>query len=377
MSATAATIVRRFPAFILCLAACLAIPAVAGAAEVTDTIKMGKDRLISGTITDETYEFVFYTAGQAAAAGRVRQCEVESIEWGGRSTHFLAAETARVRGDYDEAISRYLEAMKSVLAARKFFVEPYCTYYIGLCNQQLGKLDEAQKYFAKLIKDYPKARFFPYANVALGELLMSQQQYDKATECFSVVGKGVDSTLGRPIFCEDIYYTARLRITDALVAKNDLQAALTELDNVIRETERSFPEISLSALRSKAMVLVKQQKTDEALKIYRDIIDRSVKGMDGSTSDRELKLSVIVAQCYNGLGEAYVANGNKHKEALLEFLRVVTVLGPAVGNEYARAGVGAIKCLEALGDKERAKKLLGDVKADFPNYPGLKALNIK
>ena len=377
MSATAAAIfIRRIPALVpLCVAACLAMPCLAHAGEVNDIIKMKAGNVIPGSITDETYEFISYTGG-GGAAGKVRQCEVESVQWGDRPDHFNAAEAARARGEFEEAIVRYEKAVKSPLG-RKFYLEPYCTYYVGLCYQHLGKLEEAEKGFRKLIKDYPSAKFFPLANIALGEMLMTRQQYDKAIECFSVVGKAVDANLGRPTFCEDIFFTARLRATDALVGKKDYPAALAELDGLIRESERSYPEISLDALRSKAVVLVLQQKTDEALKIYRDIIDKSVKEMQGAITDRETKLSGIVAQCYNGLGEAYLANGGKHKEALMEFLRVVTVLGAAVGNEYPRAVVGAIKCFDALGQKDRAKDLLAEVKRDYPGYPGLKALNLK
>ena len=355
----------------IALAAALIGSAAAHAAD--DIIRMKRGTTISGTVTEETYEAVSYTS--AAVEGRVRQCEVESIEWGDRSPDFIAAERARSNGEYEDAISRYERAMK-VRGARKFYVESTCTYNIGLCNLQMGKLDKAEEAFRKLLADHPKAKFVPHAHIALGDIQLGQGQWDKAIESYAVVGNAIDSTLGRPTFCDDLYYKAKVKMAEALVGKKEYDKAIKDLDALIREVERSNPDIALAGQRLKASALVLSGKTDDGLKIFRDIIDKSVKEMDGSVSAREIRLSTIVAQCYNGIGGALMAAG-KPKEALLEYLRVVTVLGSAVGDEYPRSLIGAVQCFNALGQKDRAKELFAELKRDYANFPGVKALNVK
>ncbi|HUW33125.1 MAG TPA: tetratricopeptide repeat protein [Planctomycetota bacterium] len=352
------------------------VVACAGSTAATatdDIIRLKNKNTISCTVTDETYEGVSYTS--AGVEGRVRQCEVESIEWGDRSPDFIAAERARTNGEYEDAVAKYGRAMKA-RGARKFYVEPTCTYYVGLCNLQMGKLDKADEAFRKLLADHPKARFVPYAHIAIGDIQLSQGQWDKAIESYAVVGNAIDSTLGRPTFCDDLYYEAKVKMAEALVGKKEYDKAIKDLDALIREVERSNPDIALAGQRLKASALVLSGKTDDGLKIFRDIIDKSVKEMDGSVSAREIRLSTIVAQCYNGIGGALMAAG-RPKEALLEYLRVVTVLGSTVGDEYPRSLIGAVQCFDALGQKDRAKELFAELKRDYANFPGVKALNVK
>ena len=328
---------------------------------------------ISGTVTDETYEAVSYTS--ASVEGRVRQCDVESIEWGDRSPDFIAAERARSNGEYEEAIGRYERAMKAP-RARKFYVEPTCTYYIGLCHLQMNKTDKAEEAFRKLIADHPKARFIPHAHIALGDVQLAQQRWDKAIESYSAVANAMDATVGRPTFCEDLYYEAKVKMTEALVGKKEYDKAIKDLDALIRDVERSNPDVALAAQRLKASALVQSGKTDEGLKIFRDIIAKSIAEMAGAVSAREIRLSTIVAQCYNGIGDAIQAAG-KPKDALLEYLRVVTVLSSGVGDQYPRSLIGAVRCFDALGQKDRAKELLGELKLDYASFPGVQSLNVK
>jgi len=355
--------------FAILTAVLLASAAKAG--EAPDIIKF-ENRVIRGVVTEETYEYVAYTSG--VVNGKMKQCEVTGIDWGDRSADFIAAETARSREEYSDAIDRYERALKSPLG-RRFYVEPYCNYYIGTCYQYLGKYDEAEKYLSKVVRDYPKAKFFPYAQMGLGEMAMDQGQYDKAIESFSVVGKASNPDTGKSPFCDEIAFIARINMTDAMVGKKAYDQALTELASLIPEAERTFPDLSLSARRLKAETLVLKKQVDEGLKEYRDILGRAVKEMDGGNADKEKRLTVVAAQCYNGLGDAYLANGaNRYKEALMEYLRVATVMGRSVQNEYPRALMGAAKCFDGLGQKDREKELVAELKRDYADYPGVKAL---
>jgi len=355
----------------IAVAGVLCASAVANAAD--DIIRLKNANTISCTVTDETYEAVSYTS--AGVEGRVRQCDVESIEYGDRSPDFLAAERARSNGEFEEAIARYERAMKAP-RARRFYVEPACIYSIGLCNLQMGKKDKAEEALRKLIAEHPKAKFVPHAHIALGDVQLAIQRWDKAIESYSAVANAIDSTLGRPTFCEDLYYEAKLKMTEALVGKREFDKAIKDLDALMRDAERSYPDIALAAQRLKAAALIQNGKTDDGLKIYRDIIGKSIKEMEDAISAREIRLSTIVAQCCNGIGDAMMSAG-KPKDALLEYLRVVTVLSSAVGDEYPRALIGAVHCFDTLQQKDRAKELLAELKREYADFPGVKSLNVK
>lgn len=346
---------------------------VSSAGEITDTIKR-ESSVIKCTVTEETYERVAYRS--VGVTGEVKQCEVIGIEWGDRSSDFIAAETSRLRGTWDDALAKYERALKNPLG-RRFYVEPYCLYYIGICNQRLGDLSEAEQSLLKVVNGHKKAKFFPHANIALGEICLVRGQFTKAAEYFTVVANSVDPDTGRPIFCTDLTYRAKVGNAAALIGTKSYGKALSDLGTLIAELDAIDPGMAADARLLKAEALVKDRKVEEGTKAYAELIDKSIKAMNGG--DEEARLNMLIARCYNGLGDAHLlGNGEERQsEALMEYLRVVAVFGPNVEFEYARALAGAAMCFDAIGQKDRAKELVGELKSSYPKYPGLEQLNIK
>jgi tetratricopeptide (TPR) repeat protein len=304
----------------------------------------------------------------------VPQAVVEEVHWADKPSDYRAAEIHRKRREYENAIKYYEKTLKSNIA-REFWVLPYTTYYLGLCNYEMGNLDEAEKYYRRLIEEYPQARFYPHARIGLGNVHLAKGVYDQAIAQFKEVADAKDPYTDRPVFRSDLYYTARLQVVEGMIRNKEYGAATLKLGKLAAETESEFPDISLWALQKKAFVKVVSGRLEEGTAEYRAIIKNAIEQMDGSVSDKEARLSEVVAECYNGLGDAFRKHSqaeDRFKRALMEYLRVVTVLAEAASaSEYAHALAGAAKCFEEIGDEERARELRTQLKARFPNYGGL------
>lgn len=69
-------------------------------------------------------------------------------------------------------------------------------FYLAYMLNQVKKEEAARKYFKRLIKDYPKSRFIPYAFFAFGEYFFEQKQLEDAMKFYERVLQFPDS----PIF---------------------------------------------------------------------------------------------------------------------------------------------------------------------------------
>jgi len=363
---------RRFSIIAGAVIAGLLLCGTAGA-EIKDRIKTVDNRFFTGEITEETYEKVRYKTGDVEAS--LSQKRVAEITWGDMPSDYHSAEGYRKRGEYDKAAERYAKALKAPIG-RDFWLKPYTRYHLGTCYLQMGELAKAEEQFKLLIENYPTARYFPDANIGLGRVYLKQGKWDDAMAAFKVVIDKVDPYTGKPVFKEDLYYIARLLNAEALAAGKDYDRAVVELEKLIPETEGKFPEIALEARQKKARVKVISGKGfAEGLKEYRQIIEKAVERMKGgATSTEEARLMRVAAKCYNGLGDAYREHGtgdDRYKRALLEYLRVVTVLAAAAeGDDLAHALKWAAWCCSQMGNKERATALESELKSRFPDYAG-------
>lgn len=317
------------------------------------------DRL---TVTAETYREVEYKT--MGTKGTLPQSKVAQIMWGDSPTVYRNGVKAQKKGKFKEAIKHYQKAINSTIG-RKWWIEPYSIYNLAVCYRQAGQSAAAEKEYNRLIKQYPKARFYPNAHIDLGEIALARGNYDEASAKFDVVR-------GSNIFDVDLQRRAQLGFIDALIAKKAYAEATVGLEDLIEKTATSHADIAMQATLKRAWVMiVGGDRFDAGVAEYRRLIKDAVKKMEGTSGKKEARLNVLVAQCYNGLGDAYLKHSsgkNHHKRALLEYLRVVTVLGEAVGAECAPALAGAATCFEATGDKERAEELRAELKLRFPGY---------
>jgi len=339
----------------------------AAGAQVYDQILMKNGEVFRPgerlTVTAETYKEVKWTT--RGTEGTLPQSNVAQIMWGDAPTDYRKAERFRKQGKYKNAIKLYRKAAKSNVG-RKWWIQPYSTYYLAVCYRGAGKSALAEEEYGRLIKEYPKAKFYPNAHIGLGEIALAKGDFDKALAMFNVVKKS------DKVFDVDLQRLAWLRSVDAVIGKKAYREAMTELEELIDMTATSHPDVAMEATIKRASVMIlKGDQFDQGVAEYRRLIKEAVRKMDGSSSKEEERLNRLVARCYNGLGDAYLKHStaeDRYKRALLEYLRVVTVLGEAVGDDCAHALAGAAACFEAEGDKERAEELRAELKRRFPGY---------
>jgi len=337
-----------------------------------DRIKTVDSKFFTGTISEESYEKVTYKVGDVQAS--LSQQRVAEITWGDMPADYHTAELHRKRGEYAEAVERYLKALDSPVG-RAFWLKPYTMFFLGTCYESLGELAKAEEQFAQLTKDYPMARFFPDANIELGRIYLKQSKWDAAAAAFKVIIGKIDPYTGRSVFKDELYYLARLMNTDALVGKKQYDQAVNELSKLISETEAEYSVISLWARQKKARVkVVSGTDFHEGINEYQQIIEKAVGRMKQDVvSSEESRLMQVVCQCYNGLGDAYREHGkgdDRVKHALLHYLRVATVLAAAAdGDDLVHALKWAGWCYKQIGNEERAAALESELKSRFPKFP--------
>ena len=340
-------------------------------AQVYDQIKLKNGAVhLPGqriTVIEDTWKVVRYDI-KGGAKGAVPQATVAEIMWGDAPSDYRTAEGHRKKNEFTEAVTFYEKALRSTLG-REWWIKPYSLYYLAFCNLQAGKSADAEKHYKRLIRVHPNAKFYPNAHIDLGDIYLSGKMYDKASASFNLVME-VDPE-GQPIFDKDLYFLARLKAVDAHIGTKAFDKARSEVNALKRELPETHTHLIRSAKQKHALIAILSGKIDEGVKEYRRIIEETIKEMGSGGSEKEARLMHALAQCYNGLGDAFLKNpGRKErfKEALMEYLRVVTVMGESVGLEYARALKGAVECFEAIGKKDRAAALRKELKARFRGY---------
>lgn len=318
------------------------------------------------TVIEDTWEVRYQIKG--GGEGAVPQTRVAEIMWGDAPSDYRTAEGHRKKNEFTDAVKFYEKALRSTLG-RRWWVKPYSLYYLAFCNLRAGKRADAQKHYKRLIKQYPKAKFYPNAHIDLGDIHLSAKMYDKASVLFNLVME-VDHN-GKPVFDEDLYFLARLKSVDAHIGQKAFDKARAEVNALKRELPETHKELIRSAKQKLALITILSGEIDEGVREYRKIIEETIREMGSGGSEKEARLMHALAQCYNGLGDAFLKNvGRKErfKEALMEYLRVVTVMGASVGLERAHALKGAVECFQAIGKKDRAAALRKELRTKFRSY---------
>jgi len=361
---------RMIPLLAILIAALL--PNVQALAQIIDRIYDKDGRVILAgqriTVVGETYKEVRYEI-EGGASGAFPQSRVKEIMFGDRPPDYRAAEEHRKRYEYAQAVEAYEKAFEAT-RGREWWVKPYSLYYMAFCSLQAGKTKDAKKHYERLMKEYPTARFYPNAQIDLGDIHLREKDYEKALASFRVVSD-VDPATGGPVFDKDLYFLAQLKAVEAHIRKKEFDEARSKLSALMQILPPTYIEMTRSAKLKQALITIATGKIEQGVSEYRIIIGQIIDQMNRAGAEQEIGLMRDLAQCYNGLGDAFLENtGRKerHKEALMEYLRVVTVMAESVDLEYAHALKGAANCFEAIGKKEDAAALRKELKTRFRGY---------
>lgn len=104
----------------------------------------------------------------------------------GVRANYLAADIYFEKKDYASALDSYVLAASK---GKKTYVSPICSFNAGVCCEELGKNEDAMKYFAEA----SEADDFYLAAHALFNVGRIQESLDKVDEAYATYKKIVDS----------------------------------------------------------------------------------------------------------------------------------------------------------------------------------------
>jgi tetratricopeptide (TPR) repeat protein len=126
---------------------------------------------------------------------RAREIDEKVFNAGNAGNQALAAQLKAQQTDYQkksqvwllESAKTYLEVADHPDKYGSYKRMDEVLFYLAYMLSQVKKEDAARKYFKRLIKDYPKSRFIPYAFFAFGEYYFEQKQLEDAMKFYDRV----------------------------------------------------------------------------------------------------------------------------------------------------------------------------------------------
>jgi len=321
-----------------------------GSSALADTIHMKNGSSIECTVERETYEKVYYKLSNLNVTDLQNQnlADVEKIDYARIPETYQEGRKLQSEGSFGDAIDAYKEYVGK--GKDEPFVQ-YALYYIAQCYQSAGKYKEAIDAYDDLLKQVPKTRFYPQAYLAkancyqvLGDAASAKKQYQQL--------KSDASKFGPRWEAEANFY---LTVLDE---SKDYEAAIKKYREMM--ATRQDEGVAQKAELQIGLVLVAQNKLDEALEHFRKITER-----EGASASILAGAWVGMARCYL---EKPKASEQDYKEARFAALRTV-ILYPEATEYLPAALYYAGRAFELVHDtnwRGRAKQLYDRVMSDFP-----------
>jgi tetratricopeptide (TPR) repeat protein len=350
------------PALLLLSAAALAaLPAA-----LADEIKLKTGRSISDVeVVNESYESITYKiqgSVQEEPAGNVVE-----VTYARQPIGFAEAQKAFERGEYARVIPD-LERLRTV---REQWAKQYVEFWLAEAKRATGDGAGATEEYGRLLKDFPKTRFYLKAKIGLGSLKLAAKDYAGAQKIFEdLVAEAKAKKLG-----DDAADEASFRLAQVLEMQGKAREAADRYDRVAQAADArggshagALAKIAAARLKAAADA----SKADAALSTIENLLD----GLDpsrlkpGAQPDWE-----ALAAAWNAIGEVHEKKGD-YQKALLAYLRVA--LDPdlsKVASERPRALYGAIVAFQKTKGQDwqqRAESLKRELQEQYPNSPWAK-----
>jgi len=291
-----------------------AVPAAAQ--ETGDVIELMDKTLIKNIIIiKEEYDKVRYKNIGYPRGQDVKSDEIREIQRNSYGSSFLAADTSRRAGKYEEAIKSYKYSRMQIAPSSKAKAEPVITFWIAECYRLWRKYPEAKKNYDKFSKNrsWSRHRYLPAVHYGLALIYLAQKKYMAAAAEFRKLSGGKFGTL----------WKLRGQLGSGIVQfeKKSYPAAL----GVFKTVEKNARNDGESSIEQEAKMwqgkcLLQSRKYKEAKDFFKKITDAK------RISNKE-----VMASAWNGLGKAYYGlsrNGsdkNLVHKALMAHLRVALV----------------------------------------------------
>jgi tetratricopeptide (TPR) repeat protein len=181
-----------------------------------------------------------FNAGNAGNQGLANQLKGQQADYQKKSqTWLLASAKAYLEvADHPDKYGSY-KRMDEVL------------FYLAYMLNQVKKEDAARKYFKRLIKDYPKSRFIPYAFLAFGDYYFDNKQLEDALKFYDRVMQFPESP---------IYGYAKYKEGWVYYNLGDFKQALATFVSVIELSEKGGAGAGTN--KANKIALAKEAKKD-------------------------------------------------------------------------------------------------------------------
>ncbi|HUT36190.1 MAG TPA: tetratricopeptide repeat protein [Planctomycetota bacterium] len=348
----------------------LAAPAArAGTVTGTDAIHRKTGDPIRGIITAESIDGI--EIGNQVTIPIIAAVQIDYYD---APDAYKRGHDRRAQGIYPEAV-RYFETAPKLANVRKFWIEPACLYYAGLCLLEEGTdLAAGEAKFRELLQAHPKSRFVPDGLVGLGRVHFTARRWDPALAQFKKLAELAAQRNG----WEEWLAIASLWIARTYLEADRPDEAMRSARKVLDLLPDPKHDLVIQAKTVQGMVLLRQGEPEKAVALLRDLIKaiapRVAEEID--RGDPVARMQRTESQCYNALGQAYLKLYAKSKkdedlrQALLAFLWTV-VLYPRAQfvTEHMEALHFASQCFLKLNQKARAMELQSELMEKYPDNP--------
>lgn len=307
-------------------------------------------------VQSEDFNEVHYKRPNVPDPQRIRSRDVSDIERAGSEAYDAGREQER-QGDYANAVKSF-ELALSKEASKAPWVKEYAQFHLAEARFALGASDPremqaALQAYEKLKADFPKSRFIPDVEIAIGRSLVELGRFRDAERHLTDVEGNARARFGIQYELLAKKWNAKTfekekRFGEAQTKYASLFQAATKAlgDADLKDFEkRRVATLAAEARNLEGTCLILAGQFDRARDFYLGLIREAEPKNDFET----------LAGAYNGLGES-LFNLKKPAEALQAFAKTATL--------YFHADAETAKALYWMGLCEEEKQ---------PGAPGLAA----
>lgn len=321
------------------------------------TRKSAKNK-IAGKITSVT-KIAVKIKQQTGAEIEIPANDVLKLEWEGSPISLRTALSQEGVGNYEEALKSLQSALGKVPATAEnlrtdlhFFTARVLAKYALADPARLPEAVTRVKQFTD-----SNATSFRYYEAMdyLGQLYLAQKDFLKAETAFT--------SLERSPFPE-WQLSAKSSKAEVLLAQNKVDQALAAFDQVLKipAKDEASKQRQLEAMLGKASCLNLKKQHAESLKLLDSVVEKV------KESDVRLQAQTQI------LRGASLLAGGKNQEALLAFL-LVDVLFSGQQDLHAESLYNLSKLWTTVGQPGRADEARAILESKYPNSPWTKKLN--
>jgi tetratricopeptide (TPR) repeat protein len=188
---------------------------------------------------------------------RARELDEKIFNAGNAGNKGLESQLKGQQADYQRKAQQWLLASAKAYLEVADHPDKYGSYkrmdevlfYLAYMLNQVKKEDAARKYFKRLIKDYPKSKFIPYAFLAFGDYFFDQKQLEDALKFYDKVMQFPESP---------IYGYAKYKEGWVYYNLGDFKQALATFVSVIELSEKG----GSAGSKAQKLALSKEAKKD-------------------------------------------------------------------------------------------------------------------